>query len=249
LSSDHRRHDRLLVARLAAGDSYPSEAAAAESLVAGCSECAELAADIRLLSRRTGELRTPRRPRDFRISAEQADRLRGSWFERLMRGIAAPGWGTVLRPVAGAAFALGLMLMVVGALPFGAAAPTDQRAPLSDSPIQMFASEAPAAVAPMATADDGSISAPGGPEDMAATADIAMEAGRDADPDDINQVYLQSPDPAAVAGEGFGSADAGRISQSNVSVLGVGVMVALFGAVVLGIAMFARRRYGDALIR
>ena len=183
------------------------------------------------------------------VRKEQADRLRGSWFERLMRGIAAPGWGTVLRPVAGAAFALGLMLMVVGALPLGAAAPTDQRAPLSDSPIQMFASEAPAAVAPMATADDGSISAPGGPEDMAATADIAMEAGRDADPDDINQVYLQSPDPAAVAGEGFGSADAGRISQSNVSVLGVGVMVALFGAVVLGIAMFARRRYGDALIR
>jgi hypothetical protein len=118
LSSEHDRHDRVLLARFAAGDAYPSEQTEAQKLVDGCAECAALATDIRLIAARTADLPQVTRPRDFRISPEQADKLRGSWFDRVMRNFASPGWG-VARPLAGAAMAIGLALVVVGALPLG----------------------------------------------------------------------------------------------------------------------------------
>jgi hypothetical protein len=116
LNSEHDRHDRVLVARYAANDAYRSEIDRAKRLVDDCDECASLAADIRVISARTNELPTLKRPRDFRISHEQADQLRGSWFERVMRNFQAPGWA-VVRPLAGAAIAIGIVLVVVGALP------------------------------------------------------------------------------------------------------------------------------------
>jgi len=108
----------VLVARFAAGDAYPSEQTEAQRLVDGCAECAALATDIRLIAARMADLPQVTRPRDFRISPEQADKLRGSWFDRVMRNFASPGWG-VARPLAGAAMAIGLALVVVGALPLG----------------------------------------------------------------------------------------------------------------------------------
>ncbi len=123
LSPEHSKHDRVLVARYAAGDAYPTEIGDAQRLVDGCDECAALAADIKLISFRTSELPAARRTQDFRISAEQADKLRGSWFDRLMRGFSAPGWA-VARPLAGAALAIGLALVVIGALPVGNLAST-----------------------------------------------------------------------------------------------------------------------------
>jgi hypothetical protein len=114
----HDHHDRVLVARYAAGDAYESEVDDAKQLLDSCAECAALASDIRLISARTSELPAARRPRDFRITREQAERLRGSWFDRLMRNISAPG-STVVRPLAGAALAVGIALVVVGALPLG----------------------------------------------------------------------------------------------------------------------------------
>jgi len=116
LNPAHSSHDALLVARYAAGDAYPGEAAQARQLVNKCAQCAELAADIRTISARTSELRAAKRPRDFRITAEQAEQLRGSWLDRLLRGFAAPGW-TVVRPLAGAALAIALVVVVIGALP------------------------------------------------------------------------------------------------------------------------------------
>ena len=116
LNSQHNAHDRVLVARYAAGDAYAAETDLAQSLVDNCDECAFLAADIRLIAARMHELPAVHRPRDFRIAPEQADKLRGSWFDRLMRGLSMPGWG-VARPLAGAAMAIGIALVVVGALP------------------------------------------------------------------------------------------------------------------------------------
>ena len=118
LTPEHNKHDRVLVARFAAGDAYPTEVSDAKRLVDGCDECAALAADIKLISARTSELPAPQRSRDFRITPEQADLLRGSWFERLMRGFSAPGWAFA-RPLAGAALAIGLAFVVIGALPLG----------------------------------------------------------------------------------------------------------------------------------
>lgn len=133
VNADHSRHDWLLVTRFAVGDAYPTEVADAQRLVDGCAECAALATDIRHISTATSQLPPVRRSRDFRISPEQAERLRGSWLERFMRGLSAPRW-TVVRPLAGAAFAIGLTLAVVGALPLGTAR-TDVAADLGSAPM------------------------------------------------------------------------------------------------------------------
>jgi hypothetical protein len=102
-------------------DAFPSEIEHANALVAGCEECARLAADIRLVSSATAQLPMVRRLRDFRITADDAQRLRGSWFDRLARRFAAPGLAFG-RPLAGAALAIGLALAVVGSLPAGGTA-------------------------------------------------------------------------------------------------------------------------------
>jgi hypothetical protein len=116
MNSEHNKHDRVLVARYAAGDAYASETDDAKRLVDNCHECAALAADIKLISARTSQLPAINRPRDYRISPEQAGKLRGSWFDRLMRGLSNPGFA-VVRPLAGAALAIGFALVVIGALP------------------------------------------------------------------------------------------------------------------------------------
>jgi len=116
LNSEHDRHDRVLVARYAAGDAYPSEMDEATDLVDNCDGCAALAADIRLIAAKTADLPAPQRQRDFRITPDEADKLRGSWFDRLMRGFSTPGW-SVVRPVAATSLAIGMVLIVVGALP------------------------------------------------------------------------------------------------------------------------------------
>src|SRR5688572_16142558 len=204
LNSDHRRHDRLLVTRFAAGDSYPSDEAEAQALVAGCSDCAELAADIRLLSMRAHELTAPRRPRDFRISAEQAERLRGNWFERFMRGLAAPGWGTALRPMAGAAMAIGLMLVVIGSLPLGKAAPASQpagaRSPRGYGPSATQAPDAPPTIksAPEVEQPGGQLGAEGpalSPSQRDGPTTAEDNANDAEDPNLLSEVYAASPDP------------------------------------------------------
>ncbi|HUG47874.1 MAG TPA: hypothetical protein VMP67_05620 [Candidatus Limnocylindria bacterium] len=116
-SPDHARHDELLVVRYAASDSLQGEEEAVRALLRDCPACASLAADIRLLSSATSLLPSARRRRDFRLSPEQAQELRGSWFERLLRRLAGPGLAP-LRPVAGVALSLGIVLAGAGvALP------------------------------------------------------------------------------------------------------------------------------------
>jgi hypothetical protein len=124
----HTRHDRRLVARFTVGESLPGEAEEGRRLLEQCTDCARLAADLRLLRTSIAGLPTPARTRNFRLTAEQAERLRGNTFERLLRRLAMPGL-TMLRPVAGVAMAIGLTIMVVGgALPAAApvAAPTQR---------------------------------------------------------------------------------------------------------------------------
>jgi len=150
---DHRNHDRPLIARYAAGDAYVGEASDAEALIESCPECALLASDIRLLSTRQLELPPVRRPRDFRISADDAERLRGTWLDRLMRGIAAPGWAA--RPLAGAALTIGLALVAVGALPAPAQAPVGDAGALAPA-----ATEAPEIFAAAPSAQPASEQAP-----------------------------------------------------------------------------------------
>jgi hypothetical protein len=115
-ASDHRRHDRLLVARFAVGDAEFGHEREAKELIRHCSECAALAADISAISKTVAKMPAPRRTRDFRLTPEQADKLRGSGLERFFRAISGSGW-TIARPVAGVALSIGLVMSVVGFLP------------------------------------------------------------------------------------------------------------------------------------
>jgi hypothetical protein len=124
---EHADHDPLLVARLAGDDLAAPERAAVERWLASCDPCRELHADLLVLARATADLPVPRRTRDFRLSPEQARSSQGSWLQRLAAGLALPRLA-VLQPLAGAAMALGLFLVVLSGMPQAGAggAPTLQ---------------------------------------------------------------------------------------------------------------------------
>ncbi len=127
--ADHDSHDRLLMVRLASDDITRAERPAAEALRSACDECAALIDDVRRIARVTAILPAPRRPRDFRLSAEEARQARGSVLRRFMERLSAPGMG-VLQPLGAAAVAIGFVMVVVGmGLPaMGGASPASNHA-------------------------------------------------------------------------------------------------------------------------
>lgn len=247
LHSDHRRHDRVLVARFAGGDSYPAEEREARALVAGCTECAALADDIRLLARATGTLPAARRPRDFRLTTQQAERLRGSALERLMRVLGGPGWGT-LRPVAGVAMSIGVALAVIGGgLPMVL--------PAADGPSEAdtFSSQTPV-VAPEATMGASDINPPDD-HPGAAASPLTVDrnegiADQSAVPvnDWINQSYV-NPSPAPGAAPEKQAAAPQPVDTVRDALMYGGLIVAAAGLALLLLIWLARRRFADPLLR
>jgi hypothetical protein len=154
--SEHSGHDKVLLARLAGDDLDSSERSTAEALRSACPECRQLHDDLLVLMRATSDLPAPRRHRDFRLSPEQAARLRGSWLDRVMERLAAPSLG-ILQPLAGAAMALGLTLLVVNALPLSQASGGGAASPLA-APVpgaEMGGASAAAATPESATRSEG----------------------------------------------------------------------------------------------
>ena len=72
----HDGHDPALVASLFDGDLAGQDLATAQLWVATCPSCASLHADLLALSQATRAQPTPARPRDFRLTPEDAARLR-----------------------------------------------------------------------------------------------------------------------------------------------------------------------------
>lgn len=131
----HDRHDLELVARAAAGDLDPGDARTARNLLASCDACAVVAADLRAIASATRELgsaaaraASTAAPRDFRLTAGEAARLRRRGFlDRA--GLSA--WGARrARGFGGALVTLGLVgLLVSAGLPAfsgGASAPASE---------------------------------------------------------------------------------------------------------------------------
>ena len=79
----HDTHDPALVASLFDGDLGGSELTTAQLWVASCTSCASLYADLLALSQATRAQPTPPRTRDFRLTAEDAARLRADAAEPL----------------------------------------------------------------------------------------------------------------------------------------------------------------------
>ena len=195
----HASHDRLLVARFVGGDVSDAEADAARELLSACPDCRLLASDLLAISRATSELPAPIRTRDFRISPEEAARLRRSglrsWLSRLAGGLdGASGRLVPLQRLAAATVAIGLVMAVVtspaGIPGFSSGGTTLKSAGQAVSPPEGAGSVAGAAptAAPAAVAAAPAASA-AGPAAMAAASAAAAPAGP-----------LTAPAPAATAG-------------------------------------------------
>ena len=105
---------------LCRGRRIPRRVARSESFwSSGCDECAALAADIRLISTRTTQLPAVARTRDFRITPDQAQQLRGSWIDRVMRAPSPHPAGRRLARSPAPRSRLGSRWSSIGALPFG----------------------------------------------------------------------------------------------------------------------------------
>lgn len=119
---DHRTHDRFLVASLLDPDLPTDVRDRGEALVAGCRACAELLADLRAVAAATAALPVPPRPRDYRLTAEDAARLRPRGWRRLVAAVGAPRLA-VLRPLGAGLATLGLAGLLLTATPLGGAVP------------------------------------------------------------------------------------------------------------------------------
>jgi hypothetical protein len=195
-AAEAQDHAALVVA-LDAGDLAGAELLAAESLAASCTGCAALVHDLAAIRGAMTALPVPPRRRDYRLTADDAARLRPFGWRRLLEWLAAPG--STVRPLATGLATLGVVgLLLTSGLPgilsgFGAGgaassplmapaeSPVDNAAPGGSGDVQFQGTYAPEA------APSG---APGNEPGLAATA--APAAVPNAAP---------SGDPAAVAGE------------------------------------------------
>ena len=228
---DHAGHDRQLVVAFACGDLPAEDAADARALIARCRRCAALVDEIALISAATGrDLVAPPRPRDFRLTSDDAERLRGNAITRLLRRLGSPRL-QVLQPLAGAAMAIGIVLLVTTAV----------------LPSLGSAGAAPAALTTIGSAvgdETARDAAGGGSEAVPGNGQVAPAASAAA---------AESPDIAA-----YSETDAS--TKANVTelaetvppvdpVLPIGLGLLVVGALVLLIRVLAQRASKDPLLR
>lgn len=160
---DHASHDTLLVASLADRSVADRERAAAEALVDTCGLCATLHADLVALSAATRTLPTPTRTRDYRLTPNDAVRLRPRGWRRLVAAFGSPR-DAFSRPLAVGLTTLGLAGLLVATLPSiltgqaPAGAATTGAATTSDRLLQ---SESTKGGAEVASPPDDAVTAPG----------------------------------------------------------------------------------------
>jgi uncharacterized protein YjeT (DUF2065 family) len=160
VSEQHAQHDQFLVASLAAGDLAGTDRDRATALVTSCPDCAGLHDDLLAIARATAALPAAVRSRDFRISAEQAARLRPAGWRRFIAAFSSPRLAMTRRLGIGLT-TLGLAGLLVSALPSmqigsaGSAAASQSTTELSTKGSDSFA--APAAGAPSAAPTSKSV--------------------------------------------------------------------------------------------
>lgn len=172
-TSDHASHDTILVASLADHSLPASERAAAEALVATCSQCADLGADLLALRAATMAMPTLARPNDYTLTARDAVRLRSGGWRRFV-AILGTSRDALSRPLAVGLTTLGLAGLLASAAPSlmmggatSASAPTTISAPAGGATSEngdgsgrlgpVPAASAAAAAAPSAAPPEGGI--------------------------------------------------------------------------------------------
>jgi hypothetical protein len=177
-----------------------------QALLDSCVDCRALHDDLVAIAAATRSLPAARAPRDFRITAEQAARLRRtSWLTRLLGPFASAG--SVARPLAAAFTTLGLVgVFVASALPGMLGGAASMAAPESQTgagaPAAAAGSQAPGTVAGPTLASTVPGDAGYGAKDN--TASQAPAAGRSS-----------APVPAASAGPGAGPSEAVALTATE----------------------------------
>jgi hypothetical protein len=168
----HDTHDLELVAAFAAGDATGPALDAATTLVASCATCAQLHQDLRAIAAAMPAVPAPARTRDFRISHEQAARLRPTGIRGILAAFGSPRL-SFAAPLGTGMAALGIIgvLVASGGAPLGGA--TDGAgSPALDAAAQVAPESAGKAnmgalaesAAPAASADPNlTLSAPASP--------------------------------------------------------------------------------------
>jgi len=238
---DHAGHDRQLVVAFASGDLPAADVPDAQAQVARCRHCAALVDEISRISAAMREdLVAPPRSRDFRLTADDADRLRGGTFTRLLRRLGGPRL-QVLQPLAGAAMAVGIVLMATTAvLPaFSGAAGA---APQAQTMVGAPADDAGARDSGTG-ATGGEVS--GGSQGGAPAGALPLPAA--------SAAPLESPDIA-----GYSETDTSTklnaeavtpTAQTLDPVAPVGLGLLILGALLLVVRVVARRASRDPLLR
>src|SRR5262245_25206212 len=113
----HEQHDPILVVSLASGDLATADRdyATAQNLVADCADCARLHDDVLAIASATKALPPASRTRDFRISAEQAEKLRPAGVRGVLARLTAPG-GLFSRQLGVGLATLGVAGLLIGSL-------------------------------------------------------------------------------------------------------------------------------------
>lgn len=114
--SRHTAHDRLLIANLIDRSIDEAERARAEELLAACRECEQLFDDLVALSAATRSMAVPARPRDFTLSAADAERLRVRGWRRLLSAIGSSR-DAFSRPLALGLTTLGIAGLLFATIP------------------------------------------------------------------------------------------------------------------------------------
>lgn len=112
----HTDHDVELVAASISDGLTAAEHATVTDLLAACSACRELAADLRALAAATVALPVPPRRRDYRITAEQAARLRPVGVRGILVALGSRRFSFVA-PLGTALATLGIVGLLVAAIP------------------------------------------------------------------------------------------------------------------------------------
>lgn len=222
-------------------DAYPNEREEALKMVETCSECAVLAADVRLIAAAVPRLPVATRTRDFTITAEQADRLKGSGLSRWLRTLAMPGWAA-LRPVAGVALSIGLVMAVVGAGIPGSVPMAEFR----DDPTNQGAAPADPGAAETMQPDRAGANPPPelGPvlESARETLDPATEQ--------LDTAYVAEPSPEADSdGERTQLRQYTPADPTRDLLVYAGLIIATLSFALLALAWVARRYFADPLLR
>lgn len=123
---DHTAHDHVLVAASATDELTDTEHATVTRLLAACADCRQLQADLRSLAAATVALPVAPRRRDYRLTGQDAARLRPAGLRAVLASLGSRRF-SFAAPLGTAIATLGIVGLLVAAIPGPLAAGTALR--------------------------------------------------------------------------------------------------------------------------